>query len=118
MIKTLKESQLSNRTWIPYGRLISEILHQGGILRALSDTQVFTDKHLGTEDYKKLDIRRITRKEDYKKLDLRSNQSKHSETYEVDQKGGLQEAGYGFEGICNDNQSYGRFSSNLQTKSI
>ena len=47
MIKTLRESQLSNRTWIPYGRLISEILHQEGILRALSDTKVFTDKHLG-----------------------------------------------------------------------
>jgi len=48
MIKTLRESQLSNRTWIPYGRLTSEILHQRGILRALSDTKVFTDKHLGT----------------------------------------------------------------------
>jgi len=48
MIKTLRERQLSNITWIPYGRLISEILHQGGILRALSDTKVFTDKHIGT----------------------------------------------------------------------
>ena len=31
MINTLRESQKINRTWIPYGRLISEILHQGGI---------------------------------------------------------------------------------------
>ena len=28
MIKTLRESQTINRTWIPYGRLISKILHQ------------------------------------------------------------------------------------------
>jgi len=32
MIKTLRESQTIKRSWIPYGRLISEILYQGGIL--------------------------------------------------------------------------------------
>jgi len=48
MIKTLRESQLSNRTWIPYGRLILEILHQGGILKALDETKVFTDQQLCT----------------------------------------------------------------------
>jgi len=73
MIKTLRESQLSNRAWIPYGRLISEILHQGGILKALSDTQVFTDKHLGTVTGKVINgstLRhmKLIRKEDYKKL--------------------------------------------------
>jgi len=72
MIKTLRESQLS-RTWIPYGRLISEILHLGGILRALSDTKVFTDKHLGTVIGKVINGRtlrhmKLIRKEDYKKL--------------------------------------------------
>ena len=46
MIKTLSESQLSNITWIPYGRLISKILHQRGILRALSNTKVFIDRNL------------------------------------------------------------------------
>ena len=30
MIKALKESQTIKRSWFPYGRLISEILHQGG----------------------------------------------------------------------------------------
>jgi len=35
MIKALKESQISKRTWVPYGRLLSEIFHQGGILKAL-----------------------------------------------------------------------------------
>jgi len=73
MIKALRESQLSNRTWIPYGRLISEILHQGGILRALSDTKVFTDKHLGTVTGKVVNgstLRhvKLIKKEDYKKL--------------------------------------------------
>jgi len=48
MIKTLKESQLNNRTWIPYRRLISEILYPGGILKALEHTKVFTDQELGT----------------------------------------------------------------------
>ena len=73
MIKALRESQLSNRTWIPYGRLISEILHQGGILRALSDTKVFTDKHLGMVTRKVINgstLRhmKLIKKEDYKKL--------------------------------------------------
>jgi len=27
LIKTLKESQLNNRTWVPYGRLMSEIFN-------------------------------------------------------------------------------------------
>ena len=48
MIKTLKESQLNNRIWVPYGRLISEILHQGGILKALDETKVFNNQQLGT----------------------------------------------------------------------
>jgi len=48
MIKTLKESQLNNRAWIPYGRLISEIFNQGGLLRGLSETRGFTDDMLGT----------------------------------------------------------------------
>jgi len=35
MIKTLKDSQTIKWNFIPYGRLISEILHQGEILNAL-----------------------------------------------------------------------------------
>jgi len=35
MMCALKESQNTNRSWIPYGRLLSEIFHQGGILKAL-----------------------------------------------------------------------------------
>ena len=48
MIKTLREIQLNNRVCVPYGRLISEILYQGGILKALDETKVFTDQQLGT----------------------------------------------------------------------
>jgi hypothetical protein len=49
MIKELRESQDNRRCWIPYGRLISEILHQGGILKVLNELNIFTDDQLGTE---------------------------------------------------------------------
>jgi len=48
MVKALTDSQTINRTWIPYGRLISEIFYQGGLLKGLSETRGFTDKMLGT----------------------------------------------------------------------
>jgi hypothetical protein len=48
IMKELKESQDNGRVWVPYGRLISEILHKGGILRAISDVQIYNDSHLGT----------------------------------------------------------------------
>jgi len=74
MIKTLRESQLNNRVWVPYGRLISEILHQGGILKAVDDTKVFTDQQLGTVTGKiingsTLGNMTLIKKEDIKKLD-------------------------------------------------
>jgi hypothetical protein len=46
MIKELRERQENRRNWDPYGRLISEILHQGGILKALSNVNFFTDEQL------------------------------------------------------------------------
>jgi hypothetical protein len=49
MIKELRESQDNKRCWIPYGRLISEILYQRGILKVLTDLNIFTDDQLGTE---------------------------------------------------------------------
>jgi len=73
MIKTLKESQTIKRTWIPYGRLISEILHQGGILNALKEVNYFTDAQLGTVTGKiingsTLKHMKLIRKEDHKVL--------------------------------------------------
>jgi len=47
MIKTLRESQTIKRSWIPYGRLFLEILHQGGIRNALKEVNFFTDAQLG-----------------------------------------------------------------------
>jgi len=48
MLWALKESQDSNRRWIPYGRLLSEIFHQGGILKAIKLSKIITDSQLGT----------------------------------------------------------------------
>jgi len=48
MIKELRESQMKDRTWVPYGRLISEIFHQGGIIQALNETRFYTDDQLET----------------------------------------------------------------------
>ena len=74
MIKTLRESQTIERSWIPYRRLISEILHQGVILSALSETKIFIDKQLDTVIGKiingsTLRHKKLIRKKDYKKLD-------------------------------------------------
>ena len=73
MIKTLKESQSIKRTWIPYGRLISEILHQGGILNALKEVNYFTDAQLGTVTGKIINCStlkhmKLIKKEDHKVL--------------------------------------------------
>ena len=73
MIKTLKESQTIKRNWIPYGRLISEILHQGGILNALKEVNYFTDDLLSTVTGKiingsTLKHMKVIRKEDHKVL--------------------------------------------------
>ncbi|RHN40859.1 hypothetical protein MtrunA17_Chr8g0359621 [Medicago truncatula] len=80
MIHQLRESQLKNRCWIPYGRLISEILHQGGILNALSNMNFFTYEQLGTKTGKiingeTLKNMRLISKESYKKLDTNMKES-------------------------------------------
>jgi len=70
MIKTLKESQTIKRSWIPYGRLISEILHQGRILNTLKEVNIFTNAQLGTVTGKiinggTLKHMKLIKKEDY-----------------------------------------------------
>jgi len=74
VIKALKESQTIKRTWVPYGRLISGILHQGGFLKALSETRSFTDHQLCTMTGKiingsTLRNMNLIKKDVYKKLD-------------------------------------------------
>ena len=71
MIRNLKDSQTINRNCIPYGRLILEILHQGGILKALKKVNYFTDAQLGTVIGKiinggTLKHMKLIRKEDHK----------------------------------------------------
>ncbi|AES75651.1 hypothetical protein MTR_6g052660 [Medicago truncatula] len=48
MVQQLRENQLRNRCWVPYGRLLSEIFHQGGLLNLLKEVDFFTDEQLGT----------------------------------------------------------------------
>jgi len=81
MIKALKESQTIERSWIPYGRLISEILHQGGFLKALSEIRGFIDQQLGTVTGKIINgstLRNMTpiKKDAYKKLETYLKESR------------------------------------------
>jgi hypothetical protein len=46
MEKELWKSQNKDRIWVPYGRLLSEIFLQGGIIDSLSATRFYTDKML------------------------------------------------------------------------
>jgi len=48
MIWALKESIEKGRKFIPYGRLLSEIFYQGGILKALKMSDTVADDHMGT----------------------------------------------------------------------
>ncbi|KEH16112.1 hypothetical protein MTR_0322s0040 [Medicago truncatula] len=48
MVHQLRESQQNKRCWVPYGRLLSEIFYQGGIIDLLKEAQIFTDEQLGT----------------------------------------------------------------------
>jgi len=73
MIKELREIQDNRRCWVPYGRLTSKILHQGGILKALSNVNFFTDEKLNTETGKIINGRtlrnmNLIEKEAYTKL--------------------------------------------------
>jgi len=75
MIKTFRESQTIKRSWIPYGRLISEILHQGGILNTLKEVNIFTDAQLGRVTGKlinggTMEHMKLIKKEDYTVLSI------------------------------------------------
>ena len=48
MLWDLRESQERNRSFVPYGRLLFEIFHQGGMLIALKTSKAITDSQLGT----------------------------------------------------------------------
>jgi len=48
LIKSLEDSQTIRKNFVPYGRLLSEIFHQIGVLDALKNVNCFTDAQLGT----------------------------------------------------------------------
>jgi len=48
LVKNLRESQTIHKNFVPYGRLLSEIFHQGGILNSLKEVNYFTDAQLCT----------------------------------------------------------------------
>ena len=48
MLWALEQSQQKNRTFVPYGRLLSKIFHQGGMLKVLKLSKVVDDNQLGT----------------------------------------------------------------------
>jgi len=48
LMKNLKDSQTIHRNFVPYGRLLSEIFYQGGILNSLKEVNYFTDAQLST----------------------------------------------------------------------
>ena len=80
MIKTLRESQTIKRCWVPYGRLLSEIFYQGGILDAIRTSKVVDDRQLGTVTSKvingdTLKHMKLIKKEDYKKSATYLNES-------------------------------------------
>jgi hypothetical protein len=49
LIECLKKSQLQDKPWVPYGRLLSEIFYQGGVLDRLSSVEAYTDELLDTK---------------------------------------------------------------------
>jgi len=48
MLCALEQSQQKNRAFVPYGRLLSEIFHQGGMLEVLKMSKAVNDNQLGT----------------------------------------------------------------------
>jgi len=73
LIKNLKDSQTIKKNFVPYGRLISEIFHQGGILNALKKVNYFTDAQLGTVTGRIINgatvvTMKLIRKEDHKEF--------------------------------------------------
>jgi len=48
MLWALGQSQQKNITFVPYGRFLSEIFHQGGMLEVLKMSKGVNDNQLGT----------------------------------------------------------------------
>jgi len=75
LIKNLRDSQTIKKNFVPYGRLLSEIFHQGGILDSLKNVNYFTDAQLSTVTGKIINgatlvSMKLIRKEDHKEFNI------------------------------------------------
>jgi len=73
LINCLKDSQTIKRNFVPYGRILSEIFHQIGVLDALKKINCFTDAQLGTVTRKIINgatmvTMKLIKKEDHQEL--------------------------------------------------
>jgi len=73
LVKNLRESQTIHKNFVPYGRLLSEIFHQGGILNSLKEVNYFTDAQLCTVTGRIINgatlvAMKLVRKQDFKEL--------------------------------------------------
>jgi len=73
LIKNLKDNQTIKKNFVPYGRLLSEIFHQNGVLDALKNVNYFTDAQLGTVTGRIINgatlvTMKLIRKEDHQEL--------------------------------------------------
>jgi len=73
LIKSLEDSQTIKKNFVPYGRLLSEIFHQSGVLGALKNVNCFTNAQLGTVTGRIINgatlvTMKLIRKEDHQEL--------------------------------------------------
>jgi len=73
LIKNLRDSQTIKKNFVPYGRLLLEIFHQGRILDALKNVNYFTNAQLGTVTGRIINgatlvTMKLIRKEDHKEF--------------------------------------------------
>ena len=73
LIKSLEDSQTIKKNFVPYGRLLSEIFHQSGVLGALKNVNCFTDAQLGIVTRRIINgatlvTMKLIRKEDHQEL--------------------------------------------------
>jgi len=71
--KNLEDSQTIKKNFVPYGRLLSEIFHQNGVLDALKNVNCFTDAQLSTVTGRIINgatlvTMKLIRKEDHQEL--------------------------------------------------
>jgi len=73
LIKSLEDSQTIKKNFVPYGRLLSEIFHQIGVLDALKSVNCYTDAQLSTVTGRIINgatlvTMKLIRKEDHQEL--------------------------------------------------